>query len=78
MKVPDFADLPFADALDLHEGDLSAGADYDTVLFERAEFDAPNAPNARLLDCALRQVSIADGRLLACEPALLSGCVTCG
>src|SRR5260370_33255673 len=61
MKVPELADLPFAAELDPHEGNLSPEGDYDTVLFERAEFEAPSAPNARFLECALRQVSITTG-----------------
>ncbi len=63
MKVPELADLPFAAALTRHDGDLDAELDYDTVLFERAEFDDPQGPNARFLDCAFRQVSISDGRM---------------
>jgi uncharacterized protein YjbI with pentapeptide repeats len=62
MTLPDLADLPFAAALTAHEGDLS-GVEYDTVLFEKADFDAPRAPNARFLECAFRQVTISDGKL---------------
>jgi uncharacterized protein YjbI with pentapeptide repeats len=63
VKLPDLADLPFAAALDRHDGDLSADGDYDTLLFERTEYEAPHAPNARFLDCALRQVSVTEGLL---------------
>ena len=63
VKLPDLSDLPFAAALDRHDGELTPDGDYDTLLFERAEFDAPDAPNARFLDCALRQVSVTGGRL---------------
>jgi uncharacterized protein YjbI with pentapeptide repeats len=63
VKLPDLADLPFAAALDRHDGDLSAEGDYDTLLFERADYEAPDAPNARFVDCALRQVSVTEGLL---------------
>jgi len=63
MQLPDLADLPFAAALIPHQGDLDSADDYDTVLFERQEFDSPHAPNARFLECAFRQVSITDGKL---------------
>jgi uncharacterized protein YjbI with pentapeptide repeats len=63
MKLPDLPDLPYARALIRHEGALDAEREYDTALFERAEFDKPQMPNAHFLECAFRQVSIADGRL---------------
>ena len=63
MKLPDLADLPYAQALTAHDGDLDAEREYDTVLFERAEFDSPHMPNAHFLECAFRQVSVADGVL---------------
>jgi uncharacterized protein YjbI with pentapeptide repeats len=63
MKLPDLDDLPYARALTPHRGDIDAERDYDTVLFERAEFDEPQLPNATFLDCAFRQVAITDGRL---------------
>jgi uncharacterized protein YjbI with pentapeptide repeats len=63
MKLPDLADLPFAHALTQHDGDIGASRDYDSVQFERAEFDAPHLPNAHFLECAFRQVSISDGKL---------------
>jgi uncharacterized protein YjbI with pentapeptide repeats len=63
MKLPDLPDLPYARALIRHEGALDAEREYDTVLFEHAEFDKPRMPNAHFLECAFRQVSITDGRL---------------
>jgi uncharacterized protein YjbI with pentapeptide repeats len=63
MKLPDLPDLPYARALIRHEGALDAQREYDTVLFEHAEFDKPQMPNAHFLECAFRQVSITDGRL---------------
>jgi uncharacterized protein YjbI with pentapeptide repeats len=62
-EVPDLADLPYARALTAHEGALDAERDYDTVLFERAEFDEPHMPNSHFLECAFRAVSITDGQL---------------
>jgi len=63
MKLPDLPDLPYAAALIRHEGALESGSDFDTVLFERCEFDNPRAPGTRFLECAFRQVSIMDGNL---------------
>jgi uncharacterized protein YjbI with pentapeptide repeats len=63
MKLPDLADLAYSGALIRHDGALDSEREYDTVLFERAEFDSPHMPNAHFLECAFRQVSIADGRL---------------
>lgn len=63
MNLPELADLAFARALIPHAGDLDSAADYDTVLFERAEFDDPHVPNVRFLECAFRQVSISGGKM---------------
>ena len=63
MKLPDLADLPYARALLPHDGALDAEREYDTVLFERAEYHDPRMPNAHLLECAFQQVSISDGQL---------------
>jgi uncharacterized protein YjbI with pentapeptide repeats len=63
-KLPDLADLPYARALVPHEGDdLDPDGTFDTVLFERAEFEAANAPSARFLECAFRQVSITGAKM---------------
>jgi uncharacterized protein YjbI with pentapeptide repeats len=62
MKLPDLADMPYATALTPSDGDLD-GSDFDTVLFEAAEFDGPRAANTRFLECAFRRVSISDGKL---------------
>jgi uncharacterized protein YjbI with pentapeptide repeats len=62
MKLPDLADMPYAAALTLNDGELD-GSDFDTVLFEEAEFDGPRAANTRFLECAFRRVSISDGKL---------------
>jgi uncharacterized protein YjbI with pentapeptide repeats len=63
VLVPDLADLPFAAVLTPHAGEFDEEADYDTVLFERQDFDDPQAPDLRLLECAFRQVSISAGRM---------------
>lgn len=62
-KVPELTDLPFAGALIRHDGKLGAESDYDTVLFERADYDEPRLPNARFLECAFWHVSISGGVL---------------
>jgi uncharacterized protein YjbI with pentapeptide repeats len=63
MDVPELADLPFAAALIRHEGALDADGDYDTVLFEHADFDDPQLPNARFLECAFHKIALSGGRL---------------
>jgi uncharacterized protein YjbI with pentapeptide repeats len=63
MKLPDLPDLPYASALIPHKGELDSGSDFDTVLFERSDFDSPRAPGSRFLECAFRQVSITGGSL---------------
>jgi len=62
MKLPDLADMPYAAALTPSDAELD-GSDFDTVLFEQAEFDAPRAPNTRFLECAFRRVAISGGTL---------------
>jgi uncharacterized protein YjbI with pentapeptide repeats len=66
MNLPDLPDLPYASVLIPHDGELGSGSDFDTVLFERADFDNPRAPGTRFLECAFRQVSITDGSLQRC------------
>jgi uncharacterized protein YjbI with pentapeptide repeats len=63
VSVPDLEDLPFATVLTPHEGVFGGEADYDTVLFDRQDFDEPQAPNVRLLECAFRQVSVSGGKM---------------
>jgi uncharacterized protein YjbI with pentapeptide repeats len=63
----ELAELPFADALTRHEGGLTAGDDYDTVHFDRCDFDEPDAPSARFLECAFTGVSVQGGRLRRCR-----------
>lgn len=62
-RVPELADLPYAAHLTRPEGDLAPHGEYDTVLFEGAAFDEPNAANARFLECAFSKVSMAGGKL---------------
>ena len=62
-NLPELADLPFAPHLTPAEDGLAPRGDYDTVLFEDAEFDEPNAGSARFLECAFRKVSVSGGKL---------------
>jgi uncharacterized protein YjbI with pentapeptide repeats len=62
MKLPDLTDMPYASALTRSDGELD-GSDFDTVLFEEAEFADPRAANTRFLECAFRRVSISGGKL---------------
>jgi uncharacterized protein YjbI with pentapeptide repeats len=59
----ELADLPYADALTPHAGGLEPGYDYDTVHFDKDEFEEPDASGARFLECAFTGVSFTDGRL---------------
>jgi uncharacterized protein YjbI with pentapeptide repeats len=56
----EIADLPYAAALT--PGGLGGGADYDTVHFDRADLDDPDASGARFLECAFTGVSVQGGR----------------
>jgi uncharacterized protein YjbI with pentapeptide repeats len=61
--MPELTDLPFAAHLTPAEGGLTARGDYDTVLFERTDFDEPSAGSARFLECAFSKVSVTGGKL---------------
>lgn len=61
--VPELADLPFAEHLVAHKGDIRAQGDYDTVLFEGADYAEPSASSARFLECAFSRVSVSGGVL---------------
>ncbi|HEY2505475.1 MAG TPA: pentapeptide repeat-containing protein [Streptosporangiaceae bacterium] len=63
MTWPELADLPFATALERHDGPLEPSGEYDCALFDAVEFDQPKAPNAHFLECAFRQVSIDGGAM---------------
>lgn len=56
----ELADLRYAAALT--PGRLGGRADYDTVHFDRADLDGPDASGARFLECAFTGVSIQGGR----------------
>jgi uncharacterized protein YjbI with pentapeptide repeats len=56
----ELADLPYAAALT--PGGLDGGGDYDTVHFDRADLDDPDASGARFLECAFTGVSVQGGR----------------
>jgi len=59
----ELADLPYAAALTPHSGGLEAHAEYDTVHFDRAGFDDPDASGARFLECAFTGTSVQGGRM---------------
>ena len=63
----ELADLAYADALTPHAGGLEPGYDYDTVHFDKDDFEAPDASGARFLECAFTRVSFTDGRLRRCR-----------
>ena len=56
----ELADLPYAAALT--PGGLDGGAEYDTVHFDRADLDDPDASGARFLECAFTGTSVQGGR----------------
>jgi uncharacterized protein YjbI with pentapeptide repeats len=59
----DLADLPFADALQIHRGDLAPGEAYECAHFDRLDLGQPDAAGSRFLECAFTQVSIQEGQL---------------
>ena len=63
MPPDRLADLPYAGSLTLHQGDLSAGENYEGVHFDALVLDAPQAPGSQYLECAFTQVTIDDGQL---------------
>lgn len=63
MPEQQLADLPYAAALTRHTGGLASAENYDTVHFDRLEFDGPEAAGSRFLECAFTQVTFQGGRL---------------
>lgn len=57
------ADLPYADTLTPHRGDLAADEDYEGAHFDGLDLDSPRAPGSRFMECAFTQVTMQDGRL---------------
>ncbi|MGD0925127.1 MAG: pentapeptide repeat-containing protein [Streptosporangiaceae bacterium] len=57
------ADLPYADTLKPHQGDLAADGDYEGAHFDGLDLDAPRAPGSRFMECAFTQVTMQDGQL---------------
>jgi uncharacterized protein YjbI with pentapeptide repeats len=57
------ADLPFAAALEPHEGGLAGSADYDGVHFDHLSLDEPHAPSSRFIECVFTGVSLQGGQL---------------
>ena len=63
MPRDQLADLPYASTLEPHRGDLAADEDYEGTHFDGLDFDAPQAPGSRFMECAFTQVTIQDGQL---------------
>ncbi|MGH3156491.1 MAG: pentapeptide repeat-containing protein [Streptosporangiaceae bacterium] len=60
----ELADLPYAAALTPPDsGTLEPGYDYDTVHFDKDDFEEPDASGARFLECAFTGVSFTKGGL---------------
>ncbi len=61
MKLPrELGDLPYADALNSHEGDLAAGEHYDGCHFTGMAFTSVRADNGRFVECAFSDVTLED------------------
>ena len=63
MGWNDLADLPFADALRVHRGDLAPAEVYEGAHFDQLDLDQPDAHGSRFLECAFTRVSIQEGQL---------------
>jgi uncharacterized protein YjbI with pentapeptide repeats len=63
MPWLELADLPFAAALQAHQGGLALGGNYDCAHFDRVTFDGADAAGSRFLECAFTQVSVQGGQL---------------
>ena len=63
MAWNDLADLPFADALRIHQGDLAPAEVYEGAHFDGLDLAQPDAHGSRFLECAFTQVSIQEGQL---------------
>jgi uncharacterized protein YjbI with pentapeptide repeats len=59
----DLADLPFADVLRIHPGDLAPAEAYEGAHFDQLDLDQTDAHGSRFLECAFTRVSIQDGQL---------------
>ncbi|HEV2376955.1 MAG TPA: pentapeptide repeat-containing protein [Streptosporangiaceae bacterium] len=59
----ELSDLPFADALTVHSGDLEPNGDFDCVHFDQLELGDIDESRARFLECAFTQVSFGETRL---------------
>ena len=63
MTWNDLADLPFADALRIHRGDLAPAESYEGAHFDQLDLAQPDAHGSRFLECAFTRVSIQEGQL---------------
>jgi uncharacterized protein YjbI with pentapeptide repeats len=62
MDPRELADLPYAAALQPHEGGLRPHGDYDGEHFDRLALDDPAAASARFLECAFTGVTMHGGQ----------------
>jgi len=63
MGWNDLADLPFAAALRIHDGDLAPAEAYEGAHFDQLDLSQPDAHGSRFLECAFTRVSIQEGQL---------------
>ena len=63
MPPTELAELPYAAALEPHDGGLRPDGDYDTLLFDKVSFASPAAQSARFIECAFRTVTFDEGQL---------------
>jgi uncharacterized protein YjbI with pentapeptide repeats len=59
----ELADLPFAAALQVHQGNLAPAEAYDSAHFDQLDLASPDASGSRFLDCAFTRVSVEEGKL---------------
>jgi uncharacterized protein YjbI with pentapeptide repeats len=59
----ELAELPFAAALQAHQGNLAPAEAYDSVHFDQLDLASPDATGSRFLDCAFTRVSVQEGKL---------------
>jgi uncharacterized protein YjbI with pentapeptide repeats len=62
MDPRELADLPYAAALQPHQGGLRPHGDYDCEHFDRLALDDPAAASARFLECAFTGVTMRGGQ----------------
>ncbi|HEX6468551.1 MAG TPA: pentapeptide repeat-containing protein [Streptosporangiaceae bacterium] len=63
MIVEKLSDLPYADALQAHDGTWSPGVTYDTIHVDGGTAEDVDAAHARFLECAFTRVTFDGGSL---------------